>query len=358
VQPGNIARAGQRRRPCRRLCWIIVPKGDFRQGSQVGRLRGCFATRYTTGTTPTTWRFTGQREDATIGLYFYNARYLDPALGRFTQPDTIVPAPGNPQALNRYSYVLNNPLRYTDPTGMFSEDEIMGYLGVSTWDDVLAMFGEGGVMAGAWGFLEVLRQAELGDPISMWYDISGGMSSIAPIIGSFYEQEGQLMFGGQIGAGVNPLFLSAVVFGQMSMNGRASAWSVNNGAIHFILNKQYSHLVFRPNQVDWTAVGLDAMGLAGDVGYAMIGAGIIAVGAGTGGVGLLLAGVVISGLSTAADMTSAGKAIADYQLGRSTEVELVVDLSLGVGGALPAVGTYADVASLLNDLRPGVYSGP
>ncbi|MEI2692534.1 MAG: RHS repeat-associated core domain-containing protein [Anaerolineae bacterium] len=137
-------------------------------------------TRYSSGSTPTTWRFTGQREDATIGLYFYNARYLDPQLGRFTQPDTIVPAPGNPQALNRYSYVLNNPLRYTDPTGMFSEDEIMGYLGVSTWDDVLAMFGEGGVMAGAWGFLEVLRQAELGDPISMWYDISGGMSSIAP----------------------------------------------------------------------------------------------------------------------------------------------------------------------------------
>ena len=33
------------------------------------------------------------------------------------QSDTIVPQPGNPQALNRYSYVLNNPLRYTDPSG-------------------------------------------------------------------------------------------------------------------------------------------------------------------------------------------------------------------------------------------------
>ena len=49
-------------------------------------------------------------------------------LGRFISPDTIVPEPGNPQALNRYSYVLNNPLRYTDPTGMFSEDEIEQFL--------------------------------------------------------------------------------------------------------------------------------------------------------------------------------------------------------------------------------------
>ena len=39
------------------------------------------------------------------------------ALGRFIQADSIVPAPGNPQSLNRYAYVYNNPLRYTDPTG-------------------------------------------------------------------------------------------------------------------------------------------------------------------------------------------------------------------------------------------------
>jgi hypothetical protein len=38
-------------------------------------------------------------------------------LGRFVQPDTIVPNPGDPQALNRYSYALNNSLKYTDPTG-------------------------------------------------------------------------------------------------------------------------------------------------------------------------------------------------------------------------------------------------
>ena len=47
--------------------------------------------RYSSGTTPTTYRFTGQREESTIGLYFYNARWYDAALSRFAQADTIVP---------------------------------------------------------------------------------------------------------------------------------------------------------------------------------------------------------------------------------------------------------------------------
>jgi hypothetical protein len=59
---------------------------------------------------------------------YYGARFYDGALGRFISPDTIVPEPGDPQALNRYSYVLNNPLRYTDPTGMFSEEAIWTYI--------------------------------------------------------------------------------------------------------------------------------------------------------------------------------------------------------------------------------------
>ncbi len=65
---------------------------------------------------PTSYRFTGQREDTT-GLYFYNARYYDPVVGRFAQADPIVPGAGNPQALNRYSYVLNNPIKYVDSNG-------------------------------------------------------------------------------------------------------------------------------------------------------------------------------------------------------------------------------------------------
>ncbi|MEZ4616309.1 MAG: RHS repeat-associated core domain-containing protein [Caldilineaceae bacterium] len=49
-------------------------------------------------------------------MYYYGARWYDPALGRFVQPDTIVPDPGEAKAFDRYAYVLNNPLRYVDPT--------------------------------------------------------------------------------------------------------------------------------------------------------------------------------------------------------------------------------------------------
>jgi len=45
------------------------------------------------------------------------ARWYDPVIGRFISADTIVPEPNNPQALNRYAYVYNNPIQYTDPTG-------------------------------------------------------------------------------------------------------------------------------------------------------------------------------------------------------------------------------------------------
>ncbi len=75
------------------------------------------------GDVPTDRRFTGQRWDDTIGLYDYNARYYDPAIGRFIQPDIIVPDPTNPQDLNRYTYAGNNPLRYTDPSGYCIPDE-------------------------------------------------------------------------------------------------------------------------------------------------------------------------------------------------------------------------------------------
>ena len=64
-----------------------------------------------------TRRYTGQSLDLSTGLYYYQSRYYDPLVGRFTSTDPTVALPGAPQNLNRYSYVSNNPVNATDPDG-------------------------------------------------------------------------------------------------------------------------------------------------------------------------------------------------------------------------------------------------
>ncbi|MHB8743911.1 MAG: FG-GAP-like repeat-containing protein [Sulfuricaulis sp.] len=69
------------------------------------------------GATPTstTHGFTGHEEIYSLGLTHMNGRIYDPVLGRMLQADPLT-GPGN-QSLNRYSYVVNNPLALTDPSG-------------------------------------------------------------------------------------------------------------------------------------------------------------------------------------------------------------------------------------------------
>lgn len=61
--------------------------------------------------------YTGHEVMAGFGLINMNGRLYDPYLQRFLSPDNVVQDPSNAQNYNRYSYCLNNPLRYTDPTG-------------------------------------------------------------------------------------------------------------------------------------------------------------------------------------------------------------------------------------------------
>ncbi len=87
------------------------------------------------GINQTDFGYTGQRGLSAVGLMDYNARLYDPVLMRFTQTDTIVPGVGNVLAYDRYGYVFNNPLRYTDPSGHICSDMSGGSSICSADDD-------------------------------------------------------------------------------------------------------------------------------------------------------------------------------------------------------------------------------
>ena len=85
-------------------------------------------TRHSLTNAPTDRRYTGQAEEAGIGLYYYGSRFYDPLLSRWTSPDSIIPQTQGTQAWDKYAYVNNSPLNYTDPTGHFIDPvSLMAY---------------------------------------------------------------------------------------------------------------------------------------------------------------------------------------------------------------------------------------
>ena len=116
--------------------------------------------------------YTGHEMMPEFGLINMNGRLYDPLVCRFISTDNFVQQPFNSQSFNRYSYCLNNPLKYTDPSGeLFGIDDIFfiiggiaigGYIGgVSTnkgelnplrWDyksiDTYLGIGVGGIFGG------------------------------------------------------------------------------------------------------------------------------------------------------------------------------------------------------------------
>jgi RHS repeat-associated protein len=69
-------------------------------------------------------KFTGKERDTETGLDYFGARYYSPAAGHFTSidPSRLGVDPTNPQSWNRYTYALNNPLRFIDRNGLYNED--------------------------------------------------------------------------------------------------------------------------------------------------------------------------------------------------------------------------------------------
>lgn len=66
------------------------------------------------------FKFTGKERDSESGLDNFGARYNASSLGRFMTPDPLGGSLGDPQTLNKYAYVRNNPVTLTDPTGLYT----------------------------------------------------------------------------------------------------------------------------------------------------------------------------------------------------------------------------------------------
>ena len=79
--------------------------------------------------------YTGHEHLQSIGLVHMNGRSYDPKLHRFLQPDNFVQQPDNTQNYNRYAYCVNNPLKYTDPSG-----EEISFLGAVAISAAVALF--------------------------------------------------------------------------------------------------------------------------------------------------------------------------------------------------------------------------
>ena len=73
-------------------------------------------------------QFTGKERDNETKLDFFEARYFSSTQGRFTRPDPVLSSAQvtNPQSWNRYTYTLNNPLRFIDPSGMWNWSQGLG----------------------------------------------------------------------------------------------------------------------------------------------------------------------------------------------------------------------------------------
>jgi RHS repeat-associated protein len=156
------------------------------------------------------YRFTGKELEAS-GLYYYGARYYDPVIGRFISADSIVPKPGDPQSLNRYSYARNNPLYYVDPSGHFFLEFFMVLIGAffgssmaaATGGDPLFGAAIGVASAGIFAGVESAVASSLAGVVesaTLSGAIAGGAGGAAA--GAFSGGVNAAYYGGDIGEGM------------------------------------------------------------------------------------------------------------------------------------------------------------
>nr|WP_240903876.1 S8 family serine peptidase [Chengkuizengella sediminis] len=150
-------------------------------------------TSHETKTFDNPFQYTGEIYDEESGLTYLRARYYDPTMGRFITEDTYEGTISNPLSMNLYTYVHNNPLIYTDPSGHNAERTFGGsgytirkaavhcaQVGVSTcWNEARA-----GVLEASMAVLDFTMVGDIStilDPESSNFDKGLAAASFIPI---------------------------------------------------------------------------------------------------------------------------------------------------------------------------------
>ncbi len=179
-----------------------------------------------TGTPAVSQKFTGQRADPSTGLYYYHARYYDPQLGRFIQPDPIVQAADDPQFLNRYSYVRNSPTNLVDPSGNFVFLAFLAAIAIGAIVGAATNVGFGAVTGQIHSFKDVGRFAAVGASIGAIGGAGGfafgaaglGLTGLAKGVADL----GTFVAAGALGGGLDNALLGGS-FGQGAQRGAVLA---------------------------------------------------------------------------------------------------------------------------------------
>jgi RHS repeat-associated protein len=142
------------------------------------------------GALPTPFGFNGKRSAGNI--YDYGARWYDPNIGRFLQPDPVIADPYDPQGLNRYSYARNDPVGRVDPSGAWSlaANAYAGQIGNSGFTGVVLGLGLSGG-----GSYRVSASALIGGiPVAQYtqaLQVLGDLSAAVKVGGfQFFNQRG------------------------------------------------------------------------------------------------------------------------------------------------------------------------
>jgi len=169
-----------------------------------------------------------------------------PEIGQFISPDTLVPNPGDVQSFDRYAYVNNNPLRYIDPTGHWSEDQLNEVLG-NNWQ--FRYFGDLAPYKGAFAGNDKLLQFLTSSETTDMFDLR--MVGIAVGVGEFVSTL----------VGNTPDAIA------IRINGTGKAIWGGGGAVEAVVNFRSGELSYFGSP---SASGGASGGAGGDIGISII----------------------------------------------------------------------------------------